>query len=94
MTNQVPETIYYQGEKLDIYGYPALPKKDARVIYIEGYQGDPYFDIPNMTMCWRRYIGTWRIEEGKLYLCHFPMRQRSCHLNGLRGEQRALPRRT
>lgn len=32
MTIQIRETIYYQGEKLDIVGYPPLPKKDPRVI--------------------------------------------------------------
>ncbi|RDB42742.1 hypothetical protein DU490_11585 [Halomonas sp. DQ26W] len=70
MTIQIRETIYYQGEKLDIVGYPPLPKKDPRVIYIEGRRVDSILDLTNTTMCWRRYIGTWRIEDKKLYLCH------------------------
>lgn len=70
MTIQASEIIYYQGEKLDIDGYPPLPKKDSRVTYIEGHRTNALIDIPNTTMCWRRYIGTWAVEDGKLYLCH------------------------
>lgn len=69
MTKQVPENIIYQGEFLSLVSYPPLPRKDDRVVYVEEPPSD-ILDIFNTTMCWRRYIGTWEIREGKLYLSH------------------------
>lgn len=67
MTRQVPENIIYQGECLSLTSYPPLPRKDERVVYVEDPKSD-ILDIFGTTMCWRRYVGTWEIREGKLYL--------------------------
>lgn len=69
MTKQVFENIYYQGDLLFLTKAPHLPKKDSRIVHVENPVQD-ITDIFNTTMCWRRYIGTWTILDGKLYLCH------------------------
>lgn len=69
MTRQAPETIYYQGEKLSLTSYPPLPIKDDRVVFVKDTTSD-ILDTFNTTFCRRQYIGTWEIQQRKLYLSH------------------------
>ena len=39
------------------------------------------------------HLQIYALKKWRRLLDEGPMRQRSCHLNGLRGDQRALPRR-
>lgn len=70
MTAQLPEHVHYRGKMFYTRSYLPLPKKkkDTRVIYNEDFQEDPIFGMIESTACWRRYVGTWTIDGGKLYL--------------------------
>lgn len=63
MTMQVSERLILDGQELSMNDsdyYPKLPENDLRIINVHsrGICSD----------CWRKYIGTWKIEDNKLYL--------------------------
>lgn len=62
MTAQVPEILFYKGNRLDLCAQP-----------LSGYlRKRPESRRPEFmwrsTACWRGYVGTWRIDEGRLFL--------------------------
>lgn len=71
MTAQVGERLIYEGEELWMSSYPELPAEHPRVVYLgfdEMKIGD---DVPSFvfsTACWRQYVGTWELRDGRLYL--------------------------
>ncbi|GAP62533.1 hypothetical protein ARMA_0956 [Ardenticatena maritima] len=68
MTAQVHEKLIYEGEELSMAFCPPLPEDDPRIKQrtLEELQAcDP---IITSTACWRGYIATWEIKNGKFYL--------------------------
>lgn len=60
MTIQAREIIIIEGNKAFMASFPPLP--ESRVVRIES-------DLMTLnSACNRGYIGTWEIEDGKLYL--------------------------
>ena len=60
MTAQMTEHLIYKGEKLSLCEEPLRN-------YLETIRKDFKFQAPS-TALWRGYIGTWSIENGRLYL--------------------------
>jgi len=63
MTIQIAEKIIYEGRSSPLYSEllnSLLMKKRSGAKEFK-------FSSPS-TGCWRGYIGTWELEEGKLYL--------------------------
>lgn len=60
LTAQTPEKILLDGEMLDLCTEPL-----GHYFYFGGTQPD---FAPRATSCWRSYIGTWEIRNGRLYL--------------------------
>ena len=71
MTAQVHETLIYEGEEMSMAsclplptGHPRLTSEDfPGVTKKEGVPG-----VVFSTACWRRYVGTWEVKGGRLYL--------------------------
>ena len=60
MTAQFSELLKYRGEELSLFTEPL----DG---YLKSAACTLKFDSP-YTACWRGYLGTWSIREGRLYL--------------------------
>jgi len=60
MTVQVPETLFYQGQKSGMSDAPLCD-------YFAMGGFEPRF-APSTSMLWRRYIGHWEIIGARLYL--------------------------
>ncbi|MBC8192290.1 MAG: hypothetical protein H8E18_07920 [FCB group bacterium] len=69
MTAQLHENMIYEGRELSMFSFPGFPEDHPRVIELTDKQvwakGEPRRVSSN---CWRGYIGSWEIKEGKLYL--------------------------
>ncbi len=63
MTAQVREILYYNGEKYRLSSEPLKPLLD-----IIG-DDNPFHNLKVCsTACWRGYVGSWEIDEDKLFL--------------------------
>lgn len=62
MTCQIPDTIYYQGRRLQLMATPLEA-------YFEQGAARPELDC-NYSALWRGYIATWRLVDGLLLLVH------------------------
>lgn len=60
MTAQTPEKILLDGEMLDLCTEPL-----GHYFYFAGARPD---FAAGYTSCWRCYVGTWEIRDGRLYL--------------------------
>ena len=60
MTAQATERLIYKGEKLSLGNEPLGP-------FIQNNRLSYKFDVTS-TALWRGYIGTWTIEQNRLYL--------------------------
>ena len=72
MTAQVHENLIYEGEEMTMMSCPPLPERHPRVI-ANGFPGEVVEKegVPGIvfsTACWRGYLGTWAITDGRLYL--------------------------
>ena len=69
MTAQLHENMIYEGRELSMFSFPGFPEDHPRIIELTDKQiwakGEPRRVSSN---CWRGYIGSWEIKEGKLYL--------------------------
>ena len=69
LTAQLHENMIYEGRELSMFSFPGFPEDHPRVIELTDKQiwakGEPRRVSSN---CWRGYIGSWEIKEGKLYL--------------------------
>ena len=69
MTHQLHENIIYEGRDLSMTTCPKVPLDDPRVIELTDKElfakGQPRVVSSN---CWRGYLGSWEIKEGRLYL--------------------------
>lgn len=68
MTAQFPENLIYQGKILPMFSTPSLPIGHPRLVRREEKEAMREFPLAFSTACWRNYIGTWEIREGRLYL--------------------------
>jgi|GEM_PF-342429 len=60
MTAQAHEILILEGNKTSMACYPPLPENDPRITR------SPEYSI--CSACWRGYIGTWEIKQGRLFL--------------------------
>ena len=69
LTAQLHENMIYEGQDVSMFSFPGFPEDHPRVIELTDKQiwakGEPRRVSSN---CWRGYIGSWEIKEGKLYL--------------------------
>lgn len=69
MTAQVEEKLIMDGEELAMSFCPPLPLEDPRLIRPDEDEMEEDEDgMVFSTACWREYIGTWEIKDGKFYL--------------------------
>ncbi len=74
MTAQVHEKLILNGEETGMNFCPPIidsPEVIQELPYEEFCEGCANGKIPGIvhsTACWRNYIGTWEIKEGKFYL--------------------------
>lgn len=68
MTAQVHEKLIYEGEELSMAFCPPLPLDDPRIRILDKEEYDRSNPLVFSTACWRGYIGTWEIKDGKFYL--------------------------
>ena len=71
MTAQIHERLIYEGEEMSMSSCPPLPTGHARLVaaaepYATKMEGVP--SVVFSTACWRRYLGTWEVRGGRLYL--------------------------
>ena len=70
MTAQVPERLIYEGEELPLTFCPPLPEQDPRLQERNDDELKECDPIVFSTACWRRYIATWEIKDGRFYLAN------------------------
>ena len=75
MTAQVHEILILEGERTSMACCPSLPDNHPRIRYPDA--GTYRYTLS--TACWRGYVGTWAIQEGRL------------HLIGLQGQFELIP---
>jgi hypothetical protein len=61
MTAQMHEKLILEGEATTMAFCPPIPFDNPRIVLNEQQR-------IMSTGCWRGYIGTWELEEGRLYL--------------------------
>lgn len=60
MTDQIWETLKYEGEEFGMYSLPLADYLQARGESLKSHSQD--------TACYRGYVGTWEIEDDRLFL--------------------------
>lgn len=71
MTAQAHELLIVEGEKTSMAFCPPLPAQHPDIELLQDEQIKAEKDIPWIvfsTACWRQYIGTWELKDGKLFL--------------------------
>lgn len=69
MTAQVHEVLLMEGKRRDMRTVPDLPARHARIVDVPLWEREEAVDaVIDSTACWRQYIGTWEIRDGRLYL--------------------------
>ncbi len=71
MTAQVHETLIYEGEETSMTSCPPLPVGHPRLTPAGSPGMTTKQGVPGVvfsTACWRRYVGTWEVRGGRLYL--------------------------
>lgn len=68
MTAQVHEKLIYKGEETSMAFCPPLPGDDPRIKKLNDEEIEASDSVIFSTACWREYIGTWEIKDGKFYL--------------------------
>jgi hypothetical protein len=70
MTVQLPEELLFNGVRSEMRSIPALPPLHPRIMEIPAnIFADADDAMLASSACWRGYIGSWEIREGKLFLC-------------------------
>ena len=73
-TAQVAEALNYEGEKGVMFSLPAIPTGNPRIRAVSKEELDKKIadkeisSVVRSTACWRQYIGSWEIKDGRLYL--------------------------
>lgn len=68
MTDQVREILVYEGWETSLECCPHIPFNDERIKRLENSKIEDPGGIIFSTACWREYIGTWEIKDGRFYL--------------------------
>ncbi len=71
MTAQAHEKLLYEGEQVSMSFCPPLPEDNPRLIEVnpdEINHNNPKNFLIRSTACWRGYIGSWEVKNGKFYL--------------------------
>jgi hypothetical protein len=69
MTAQIHENMIYEGKDVSMFSFPGFPEDDPRIIKLTDEQIWAKGEARRVSSnCWRGYIGSWEITEGKLYL--------------------------
>jgi len=71
MTAQAHELLIIEGEKTSMPYCPPIPADHPDIEFLDDDKIEQEKDIPVIifsTACWRQYIGTWELKDGKLYL--------------------------
>jgi hypothetical protein len=68
MTTQIPEQISYEGIALDLLEVPELPIGHPRLIELDRDTVIEQSWVFDSSACWRRYVGSWSVRQGVLYL--------------------------
>jgi hypothetical protein len=71
MTAQIHETLIYEGEVASMTSCPPLPAGHPRLVAAAEPFATKREGVPSVifsTACWRRYLGTWELKDGRLYL--------------------------
>jgi hypothetical protein len=70
MTAQVREGLILEGVKTSMAFCPPIPANHPGIIErpMEEVRKDPGDHLIFSTACWRNYIGTWQLEDGRFYL--------------------------
>jgi hypothetical protein len=67
MTAQMHEKLIDEGNETSMAYCPPLPSDQPRIQRRLPEERDPN-DYTSSTACWRRYQGSWSIQDGKFYL--------------------------
>jgi hypothetical protein len=69
MTAQVHETLILDGMRTSMAFCPPLPLGHRRVVVVDvGEQPEDTRRLTSSTACWRGYVGTWQVRDGRLFL--------------------------
>jgi len=74
MTAQFHENLILEGQQVSMNYCPPIPLDHPEIIALtheqvrEGIQSGEIFKFVFSTACWRGYVGTWELREGKFYL--------------------------
>jgi hypothetical protein len=79
MTAQIHEVLFIDGAKLSMAFCPPLPTSHPRILADDPEavaRRSSKSSILFSTACWRGYRGTWKIEDGRLFLTQLEGRYR------------------
>lgn len=74
MTAQFHEKLWLEGEESSMAFCPPIPTDHPQIIQLtheeiqQGISAGEISPYVCSTGCWRGYIGTWKLEDGRLYL--------------------------
>jgi len=68
MTAQCHERLIIDGEETSMAFCPPLPEGHPRVVEVPRERAGGTSPYLFSTACWRNYVGTWEIRDGRFYL--------------------------
>ena len=69
MTHQLHEKMIYEGKEVSMFSFPGFPEDHPRIIELTDKQIWAKGEARQVSSaCWRGYVGTWEIKDGRLYL--------------------------
>ena len=68
MTAQVHEKLILDGKQVTMDCEPRLPFHHPRLVEVSSGRQDRKDYITRSTACWRRYVATWELHDGRLFL--------------------------
>lgn len=76
MTAQVHENLIYEGEEASMAYCPPLPKNHVKIREATDEERAATDSLGIRTSCWRDYIGTWEVKDGRFYLVNLTRKYR------------------
>src|ERR1700690_2290404 len=74
MTAQFHERLILEGKGTSMAFCPPIPTNHPRIVTLtpheirQGIDAGTIFRYVHSTACWRGYIGTWELKDGRFYL--------------------------
>jgi len=74
MTAQIHEKLIFEGEATSMAFCPPIPANHPQIVVLTDEQVQQAIAAGTIssfiysTACWRNYIATWKLEDGKFYL--------------------------